>query len=175
MVTKTSIVPIKRIEKCIYVLRGQRVMLDSDLALLYGVSTSRLNEQVKRNIDRFPQDFMFQLKPDEVELLRSQNAISNKKWGGRRYLPNAFTEHGAMMLTNVLKSPVAIDASIQVVRAFVRLRKMLMTHEDLARKLEHLEQKYDKQFAVVFQAIRELMTVPEGKDKQRQIGFGQRK
>jgi len=163
-----SHIPIERIERMIYLIRGQRVMLDSDLAELYGVSTRRLNEQVKRNIERFPEDFMFQLTDEEYENLRSQNATS-RSWGGRRYPPYAFTEHGAVMLTNVLKSDTAVSASIQVVRAFIRLREMLISNKELARRLDELEKKYDAQFKLVFDAIRELMKSPE--KEQRRIGF----
>jgi len=145
-------------------------MLDSDLAEIYGVTTKRMNEQVKRNIDRFPKDFMFQLDLEEAKSLRSQIATSKVGRGGRRYAPYVFTEHGAVMLANVLRSPVAVQASIQVVRAFVSLREMLASHEDLSKKLNTLEKKYDKQFSVVFQAIRKLME--PSKRNRRRIGFG---
>ncbi len=143
-------------------------MLDEDLAEIYGVTTKRLNEQVKRNKDRFPEDFMFRLTVEEFAALRSQFATS--RWGGRRYPPNAFTEHGAVMLASVLNSPIAVEASIQVVRAFVRLRELLTSHKELARKLADLERKYDQQFQVVFDAIRKLMEPPPEKEKRR-IGF----
>jgi hypothetical protein len=153
------------LEGRILLIRGQRVMLDSDLALIYGVTTKRLNEQVRRNIDRFPADFGFQLLVKEIRILRSQIATST--WGGRRYLPWAFTEHGALMLASVLSSPTAVHASIQGVRAFVRLREILGNHEDLVRRLNDLESRYDGQFKVVFDAIRQLMNpTPE-----RRIGF----
>ncbi len=142
-------------------------MLDADLANLYGVTTKRLNEQVKRNIDRFPDTFMFQLSRSEFDKLKSQFATSS--WGGRRKLPNAFTEHGVVMLASVLNSPTAVSASIEVVKAFVRLRQILASNVELARKLEILEKKYDAQFKVVFDAIRQLMTPPE--KEKRQIGF----
>jgi phage regulator Rha-like protein len=147
-------------------------MLDSDLAELYQVSTKRLNEQVKRNRERFPKDFMFQLAPQEVESLRSQFATSNRGRGGRRYRPYGFTEHGAVMLASVLNSPVAVQASIQVVRAFVKLREMLATHRELGRKLAQLEKRiegHDEEITAIFQAIRQLMGPPE-KPKKR-IGF----
>ncbi len=129
-------------------------MLDSDLAMLYGVSTKRLNEQVKRNRKRFPKDFMFQVSSQESgELLRSQIATSNGEHGGRRYLPHVFTEHGAVMLASVLNSSVAIEASIEVVRAFVRLRSILAAHKELARKLERFERKTDAKFKIVFELI----------------------
>ncbi len=164
-----AIVPVERIESRILLIRGQKVMLDSDLAEVYQVSTKRLNEQVKRNRERFPEDFMFQLTHEETETLRSQSATSNSGRGGRRYRPHAFTEHGAVMLASVLNSPVAVQASIQVVRAFIRLREILATHRELARKLVDLEQRYDKQFKVVFEAIRELMAPP--KKERKRIGF----
>ena len=142
-------------------------MLDEDLANIYGVSTKRLNEQVRRNKNRFPQDFMFSLTPEEFDILRSQ--IATSKWGGRRYPPNAFTEHGAVMLASVIKSTVAVEASIQVVRAFVKLREMVASHEDFARKLAELEGKYDRQFQIVFSAIKQLMA-PKIKPENK-IGF----
>ena len=158
-----------QIEKRIYLIRGQRVLLDTDLAGIYGVQTKRLNEQVKRNLDRFPDDFMFQLTADELANLRSQFATSSELHGGRRTLPYAFTEHGAIMLASVLNSPVAVAASIQVVRAFVHLRQMLLSHEELAQKLNALERKYDHQFAAVFDAIRRLMVPAES--PRRRIGI----
>ena len=142
-------------------------MLDEDLAEIYGVTTKRLNEQARRNKGRFPDDFMFALTREEFTNLKSQSATS--RWGGRRHPPNVFTEHGAVMLASVLKSPVAVMASIQVVRAFVRLREMLASHEDLARKLTDLEKKYDYRFQVVFDAIRQLMEPP--RKPHPKIGF----
>lgn len=162
-------IPTQQIERSILLIRGHRVMLDSDLAHLYGVTTKRLNEQVKRNLDRFPADFMFQLKEDEVELLRSQFATSKEGPGGRRYLPYAFTEHGTVMLASVLNSMIAVNASIQVVRAFIQLRQMISTHEELIRKVNLLEMKYDRQFQAVFDAIRNLMVTPE--PNRRKIGI----
>jgi hypothetical protein len=162
-------VPLVEIERRILTLRGQKVMLDSDLAGLYGVTTKRLNEQVRRNRGRFPRDFMFELSSEETATLRSQNATSKRGRGGRRYAPYAFTEHGAIMLASVLSTRVAVQASVHVVRAFVRLREILATHRDLARKLEELEGKYDAQFKVVFDAIRQLMAPPE--KARRSIGF----
>lgn len=149
-------------------MRGQKVILDEHLAALYGVETRRLNEQVKRNRDRFPGDFMYQLTLREFGDLKSQFATSSQ-WGGRRKPPYAFTEHGAIMAATVLNSPRAVRVSIEVVRTFVRLRQMLATHKDLARKLAALEKKYDVQFKVVFDAIRQLMASPE--PKRRPIGF----
>ena len=144
-------------------------MLDADLAGLYGVTTKRLNEQVRRNRSRFPEDFMFQLTSKGAASLRSQIATSNKGRGGRRYAPYAFTEQGVAMLSTVLNSERAIQVNIEIMRAFVRLRQMLASNAQLARKLNALEKKYDSQFRVVFEAIRELMTPPE--PKKRKIGF----
>jgi hypothetical protein len=160
------------VDQRIFVVRGRRVMLDADLAALYGVRLKRLNEQVRRNRERFPDDFMLQLSFEEVRELRgSRSQIATMKQGQNvKYAPYAFTEHGAVMLASVLNSPAAIDASIQVVRAFVRLRAMVAVHEELARKLAGLERKYDKQFRVVFEAIRALMT-PEPKRLRGRIGF----
>ena len=163
-----SLVPSERIEQSILLIQGQKVMLDSDLASIYGVTTKRLNEQVRRNGDRFPADFMFQLSNEEFQNLRSQFATSS--WGGRRTPPFAFTEHGAIMLASILNSPIAIRASVEVVRAFVHLREILIAHKDLAQKLNELEKKYDDQFKVVFEAIRQLMIPPEP-EKKTKIGF----
>jgi hypothetical protein len=143
-------------------------MLDADLAGLYGVTTKRLNEQVKRNAQRFPPDFMFGLTNEESKILRSQFATSSS-WGGRRYNPLAFTEHGALMLASVLNSPRAVEASIFVVRAFVKLREMLASHRDLARRLDEMEKKYHAKFRMVIDAIRELMSAPT--KPSRKIGF----
>jgi hypothetical protein len=143
-------------------------MLDADLALLYGVATKRLNEQVKRNRDRFPADFMFQLtQAERSEVVATCDHLKSLRFSPS--LPNAFTEHGAVMLAAVLQSPVAVAASIAVVRAFVRLRGLLVEHGDLARRLDALEQRYDDQFKTVFDAIRALMTLP--KKATRRIGF----
>ena len=160
MTNAQTIVPAERIEAKILLIRGQKVMLDADLAALYGVSTKRLNEQVRRNKDRFPDDFLFQLSAQETENLRSQFATSSAEHGGRRYRPYAFTEHGAVMLASVLNSKIAVEASIQVVRAFVRLRQMLATHKELAAKLAELESRldaHDENITAVFEAIRQLM------------------
>lgn len=163
-----SAVPSERIEQAILLIRGQRVMLDADLARVYRVPTKRLNEQVKRNRHRFPEDFMFQLSPDEkTQVVANCDHLQSLRFSPTQ--PYAFTEYGAVMLASVLNSPVAIAASVQVVRAFVKLRELLATHKDLARKLEALEQKYDVQFKVVFDAIRQLMTPPTLKSKR--IGF----
>lgn len=170
MSKRRALAGVDQIVSAIYVVRGHRIMLDVDLAALYRVTTGRLNEQVKRNRNRFPPDFRFRLTPEELAGLKSQTAISNRGRGGRRKLPNAFTEHGALMLASVLKSPVAVHASIYVVGAFLRLRAMLATHPEFARKLEELERKYDAQFKVVFGAIRELMRPPPS-PARKQIGF----
>jgi hypothetical protein len=166
--SKNPIVPAEQIENYIYLLRGQRVLLDDDLALLYGVKTKILNKSVKRNGRRFPADFMFRLTAKEFENLRFQFGTS--RWGGRRYPPYAFTEQGVAMLSSVLHSKRAIQVNIEIMRAFVRLRQMLASNAGLARKLAALEKKYDAQFRVVFDAIRELMTPPQPK-KKRSIGF----
>jgi hypothetical protein len=169
VVNKTSIIPTERIERAILLVRGQKVMLDSDLAALYGVPTRRLNEQVRRNLNRFPADFMFKLTPEETTALRSQFATSNRGRGGRRYAPLVFTEHGVAMLSSVLHSERAVQVNIEIMRAFVRLRQMLASHADLARRLDALEKRYDVQFRAVFDAIRELMRPPA--PRRRVIGF----
>lgn len=153
----------------ILTVREHKVLLDSDLATLYGVPTKRFNEAVKRNASRFPQDFMFQLTKDEFESLRSQFATSNTGRGGRRYLPFVFTEHGALMAANVLNSPRAVLTSISVVRAFLRLRGLALSVEELARKVGVLENHYDDQFKIVFDAIRQLLAPPD--PPRKRIGF----
>lgn len=165
-----SIIPAELIEQKILVIRGERVMLDADLAVLYGVETKRLNEQVRRNKERFPEDFMFPVTVDEkAEVVANCDHLSKLKFSPN--LPYAFTEHGAIMAASVLNTPHAVAVSVQVVRAFVKLREMISTHKDLAKKLESLEQKYDSQFKMVFDAIRQLMVPVESK-KKRAIGFG---
>src|SRR6266571_317888 len=167
-----SLIPVEIIEQKILLIQGHKVMLDSDLAELYGVEAKRLNEQVKRNIARFPSDFMFQLTEDDYLALRSQIATLKPGRGGhRKYLPYAFTEQGVAMLSSVLNSERAIEVNILIMRSFVKLREMISTHKDLAKKLESLEKKYDSQFKMVFDAIRQLMAPPETK-KKRAIGFG---
>jgi len=169
---KQSVIAVERIERSILLIRGEKIMLDADLAVLYGVTTKRLNEQVKRNRSRFPEDFMFQLtEKEKADVVANCDHLKRLKFSPN--LPYAFTEHGAIMLATVLNSPIAVHASIQVVRAFVRLRKMLASNAELARKLEALEKKYDSQFKVVFEAIRELMTPQE--PKRRRIGFRREK
>jgi hypothetical protein len=170
LVIEHPIVPTERIEKCILLIRGQKVILDRDLAALYGVTTGNLNKAVTRNLDRFPEDFMFRLTRQELNALMFQNGISKKEGrGGTRKLPRAFTEQGVAMLSSVLRSKRAVRVNIEIMRAFVRLRQILASHADLARKLAALEKKYDAQFKVVFDAIRELMD-PK-KPKKRLIGF----
>jgi hypothetical protein len=172
---------IASIESAIYLLRGQRVMIDSDLAAIYGVTTKRLNEQVRRNHSRFPEDFAFQLRAEELTNLRSQFATSSlksqraisKRHGGRRYLPWAFTEHGALMLANILNSDIAVQASIRVVRAFVRLREMVAANAQLATKLRDLEERldsHDEAIVDLFAALKRLLESPEP-SKRPEIGF----
>jgi len=159
----------EEISRRIHTIRGQRVMLDADLAKMYGVSTFRLNEAVKRNSTRFPEDFMFRLSAEEYSLLISQIAISKPGRGGRRKMPYVFTEQGVAMLSSVLNSERAILVNIAIMRAFVRMRLMLLSHEELARKVDALEKRYDARFRVIFDAIRALMTPP--KTPGRRIGF----
>lgn len=164
-------IPVQLIERRIYLIRGQKVMLDTDLAELYNVPTFRLNEAVKRNRDRFPDDFMFQLTKSEGESLTSQTAMSKGR-GGRRTLPYAFTEQGVAMLSSVLTSDRAVQVNIAIMRAFVRLRELLSTNKDLARRMDDLERKQRQQGAkidAVFSAIQKLMTPPD--KKSRPIGF----
>jgi hypothetical protein len=162
--------PVERILKSILVLRGEKVILDADLAGLYGVETGALVRAMKRNIERFPSDFMFQLSDEEWAALKCQIGISNEGRGGRRTAPYAFTEQGVAMLSSVLRSDRAIAVNIQIMRAFIQLKRMLATHADLARKIESLERKYDAQFRGVFDAIRELMA-PQEHPKKQPIGF----
>jgi phage regulator Rha-like protein len=168
---KQAIIPVERIEHAILLIRGQRVMLDADLAKLYGVSTKRLNEQVKRNRDRFPDDFMFQLTPDEkAEVVANCDHLQRLKFSPA--LPYAFTEHGAIMVASVLNTSRAIEVSVYVVRAFVKLREMLGTHKEMARKLAELERKletHDTRIRSLFDAIRQLMAPPA--KPRRHIGF----
>ena len=168
MAENKSLIPIERIEQSILLIRGHKIMLDRDLATLYGVSTKVFNQAVKRHRDRFPEDFMFQLNRAEAEQLVSQNVIPHKKYFGGS-LPYAFTEQGVSMLSSVLNSDRAIQVNIEIMRAFVRLRQMLSSNRELAKRLDELERKYDAQFRVVFDAIRELMRHPE--PKKRPIGF----
>ena len=171
-----AVVPLHQIASTILLIRGQKVMLDEDLADLYGVETKALNRAVRRNLDRFPGDFMLQLTAEEFANLRSQSGTSSagahagaSRWGGRRYPPFAFSEQGVAMLSTVLRSRRAIQVNIEIMRTFVRLRHMLASNATLARKLAALEQKYDAQFKIVFDAIRELMAPRPA--KKRPIGF----
>ena len=175
-----SLIPIERIERSILLIRGQKVMLDRDLASLYGVTTKVLNQAVKRHKDRFPEDFMFQLTIEEARIwwtevrgsgLRSQ-IVTLKRGQHIKYRPYAFTEHGILMLSSVLNSERAVKVNIEIMRAFVRLRRMLASHADLARKLRALEKKYDAQFKIVFDAIRQLMEPPPELERPKmRIGF----
>ena len=171
MADSRSLIPAERIERAILLVRGHKVMLDRDLASLYGVETKTLNQAVRRNSDRFPEDFMFQLTWEEAEFLRSQSvslkpeedgssrsqSVTLKRGQNPKYRPYAFTEQGVAMLSSVLRSPRAVAVNVEIMRAFVRLRQMLASHVDLARKLDALEKKYDAQFSIVFDAIRRLM------------------
>ena len=162
------LVPIERIERSILLIRGEKVMLDADLAEIYGVETKVLNQAVKRNTIRFPEDFMFQpTEAEKTEVVTNCDHLAKIRFSP--HLPYAFTEHGALMLANVLNSERAALTSVQVVRAFLRLRQMLASNVELSRKLSALEKKYDAQFKIVFDAIRQLMTPPE--PKRREIGF----
>jgi hypothetical protein len=174
---KTALIAIEAIASRIVILRGQRVMLDADLAALYGVETRRLNEQVRRNQERFPGDFVFQLSAGEFFNLKSQFATSS--WGGKRKRPLAFTEHGALMAAMVLNSPRATEVSVYVVRAFVELRDTLVAHKELAKRLDELESRlerklstHDQAIAGILDTIRQLMAPPEP-TKRRRIGFVQ--
>jgi len=155
-----QLVPVEVIERRILLMRGQKVMLDAHLGQLYQVNTSALNKAVKRNLDRFPADFMFQLADDEFNSLRFHFGMSNSGRGGRRYLPYVFTEQGVAMLSSVLKSKRAIAVNIAIMRAFVRLRQILAAHKELAERLAAMEKKYDHRFKVVFDALRQLMAPP---------------
>jgi phage regulator Rha-like protein len=165
-----DIVPIERITNKIYLMRGMKVMLDRDLAELYDVETRTLVQAIKRNKQRFPPDFMFQLSKDEFDSLRSQIVISKGR-GGRRYPPYAFTEQGVAMLSSVLNSDRAIQVNILIMRAFTKLREMLSTHEDLKKKIDDMEKKYDQQFQIVFDAIKQLLETEETPKKIYPVKF----
>jgi hypothetical protein len=165
---QTLPISLRRIEQAILQVRGHRVMLDADLAALYGIETGALVRAVKRNAYRFPEDFMFQLSSQEFENLRCQFGISSS-WGGRRHPPYAFTEQGVAMLSSILRSRRAAQVNVEIMRTFVRLRRILAENAGLARRLDELEKKYDVQFKVVFDAIRQLMQPPEPKKKR--IGY----
>jgi len=162
-----GIIPIENITGLIYLIRGKKVMLDQNLAVLYGVETKRLKEQVKRNIDRFPEDFMFKLSKKEYENLRSQFATSS--WGGTRYAPMAFTEHGVLMISSVLKSDKAIQVNIQIIRAFTKLRHLILDNVELRREIENLRADTNGKFRIIFETLDQLLTV-ESKPKKK-IGF----
>jgi hypothetical protein len=168
----TTLVPTELIASKIYLIRGIKMMLDVDLAELYGVETRSLIQAVKRNIERFPSDFMLQLTKEEFDSLRSQIVISKGK-GGRRYLPYVFSEQGVAMLSSVLKSKRAVEVNIAIMRVFVKLRETVATHKELSRELEDLEQRiegHDEKIQVIFEAIRQLMAPPDKKGKKK-IGF----
>jgi len=167
---KAALVPVERIERQILLIRGQKVLLDSQLAELYGVATGNLVRAMKRNIERFPEDFMFQLSRAEFADLRCHFGTSSE-WGGRRYPPYAFTEHGVAMLSSVLSSQRAIQVNIEIMRAFSRLRHLLASHAGLAAKIARLERKYDGQFKIVFDALRALMDPPDPQQQKGKIGY----
>jgi|SRR5215213_1729870 len=167
--THTDLILAERIANSIYLIRGERVMLDRDLAALYGVETKVLKQAVRRNIDRFPEDFMFVLTRTELQNWRSQFVTSKGDRQGLRHSPMAFTEHGIVMLSSVLNSKRAIDVNIEITRAFVKLRKIVASHADLSHRLDELEGKYDQRFRVVFDAIRRVMS--PSPVKRKQIGF----
>lgn len=170
---KTNLISIEKIEKAVYVIRGEKVMLDRDLAELYQVQTKALNQAVRRNRDRFPADFMFQLSEKEiVELNRSQFVTGSQKHRDPRSRPYAFTEQGVAMLSSVLRSKRAVTVNIEIMRAFVKLRELFVSNTELARRLDELESKYDKQFKIVFVAIRQVMAKPARNPKE--IGFRSR-
>ena len=172
MAKSESFLPHERIERAILLVRGQKVMLDRDLAALYGVETRALIQAVKRNSKRFPSDFMFQLTAQELQQWRSQLVMSNSKLRmGLRRRPYAFTEQGLAMLSSVLHSDRAVEVNVEIMRAFVRLRFLLSTHKELQAKLHQLEKRYDEQFRIVFEAIRQLMEPPPEPVKKRRIGF----
>lgn len=163
-----SLIPSERIEKSILLIRGKKVMIDADLAELYKVETKNLVKAVKRNLDLFPDDFMFQLTDQEVTRLRFQIGTSNGR-GGRRYHPYVFTEQGVAMLSSVLRSKRAVAVNVEIMRAFVKLRELISSHSALAKKIAELEKRYDHRFKVVFDAIFELMNPP--KPRSEKIGF----
>jgi hypothetical protein len=173
---KHSIIPVERVEQCIYVIRGQKVILDADLARIYGVSTARLNQQVRRNRKKFPADFVFELTREEFDNLMLHFATSSSGYGGRRKLPLAFTEHGAIMAATVLNSPQAVLMSVLVVRAFVQMRETLTNHHELVRKRAELERRltgHDGAIRHLFDVIRQLLGPPESgpEPPRKQIGF----
>ena len=164
----SKIIPIEKITEKIYLIRGARVMLDKDLAALYGIENRVLKQDVRRNIDRFPSDFMFELSKMEYQSLRSQNVIL-KRGQHSKYLPFVFTEQGVAILSSVLKSDRAVQVNIQIMRAFIKMRQMYISHEDLKQKIIAMERKYDKQFQIVFEAIKQLLD--EDEKPKRKIGY----
>ncbi len=179
MKANASLVPTEQVEKLILIIRGHKVLLDSDLAVLYGVETKVLNQAVRRNRDRFPSDFMFQLTASEVaDLNRSQIVTGSQKHRDPRFRPFAFTEQGVAMLSSILRSKRAVTVNIEIMRAFVRLREMLASNRELAEKLSELERHiamHDKQIQTIFEAIRQLISTPETETKHRLIGFQPKK
>lgn len=174
MKEETMLVPDEVLLTRIYYIRGQKVMLDKDLAELYGVQTKVLKQAVKRNISRFPEDFMFELSNNELEILRSQIVTSRLNWGGSRYLPMAFTEHGVLMLSSVLNSERAIGVNIRIMRLFTKMREMLMTHKDLLPELEEIRKKMvtqDERIDLVFDYLTQLITKDDTEMERRTIGF----
>jgi hypothetical protein len=163
----TTVVPVERIASKIYLIRNLKVMLDRDLAELYSVETKRLKEQVRRNIERFPEDFMFELSKEELKNLRSQFATSS--WGGSRYSPMAFSEHGILMLSSILKSERAVQVNIQIMRTFTKFREALIDNKDLRKELEEFKQITDQRFQIVFETLDQLLTI-ESKPKKK-IGY----
>jgi hypothetical protein len=164
-----EIIPAEQIQQAIYLIRGKKVMLDRDLAVLYGIPTKALKQAVRRNADRFPDDFMFVLNEEELKQWRSQFVTSKEDRKGLRYAPMAFTEQGVAMLSSVLNSSRAVQVNIAIMRTFVKLREIMTSHAELAHKIEEMEKKYDSQFSVVFDAIHELISAPE--PKRKEIGF----
>jgi hypothetical protein len=167
---KGALISPHQLASLIFELRGEKVMLDRDLAKLYGVTTKNLNRAVARNRERFPPDFMFQLDEEEAKLLRSQIVTSKEGRGGRRYRPYAFTEQGVAMLSSVLRSARAVDVNIEIMRAFVRLRHWAVSNAELGRRIDELEKKYDGQFTAIFDALRQLMA-PPADDTPREMGY----
>ncbi|HEX8974783.1 MAG TPA: ORF6N domain-containing protein [Patescibacteria group bacterium] len=169
----TALIPDEKIIGQIYYLRGKKVMFDKDLAELYMVETKELNKAVRRNIDRFPEDFMFQLSKEEFEILRFHFGTSS--YGGRRYLPLAFTEQGIVMLSAVLRSKRAVEVSIHVARVFVKMREMLSSHKELREKIEKMEKENKENFKIIFKVISKLMATNTEKENKRKIGFEDKK
>lgn len=170
LIDNVSLIPKERIINKIYWIREQRVMFDADLAELYGVETRVLNQAVRRNKERFPNDFVFQLTTKELEIWISQIVISNREKMGLRKMPLVFTEQGVAMLSSVLKSKRAVAMNIHIVRVFTRMREMLLTHKELREKIDKMEQKYDKNFRVVFDALKQMLAMKE-EEPRREIGF----